>query len=840
MKKILYLIILVTGITNAQIVNIPDANFKAKLLSADNTNTVAKNLAGNYFKIDANSDGQIQTIEALEVSYLDVSSSNITTLTGIESFTNVQFFLCTNNQITSLNMSSNLSLVYLNCSTNQLTSLNVNSNAALSELYCYYNQLTSLNVNSNTALSKLDCSSNQLASLNVNNNTGLYILGCFSNHLTSLNVTNNTLLQSLNCNTNQLTSLNVNNNTGLISLECGNNQLTSINVNNNTALTSFICASNLLTSLNVSNNTLLNNFWCYSNQLSSINVNNNTALTYFICRANNLTTLDVSHNLVLNNLDCSNNQLISLNLIHNTALTQVICSNNVLTSLYLKNGVNESLYFTNNPNLQFICADDSQVATIQSDLNLYGMNACVLNSYCSFTPGGNYNTITGVVKFDHNNNGCDASDLPQPHIRININDGTNTGATFTTNSGNYIFYTPAGNFNLTPDIENPTWFSFSPSTASLSFPDANNNVSTQNFCVFPNGVHNDLEVVIEPITSARPGFNATYKIVYKNKGNQMLSGDVSFTFDDTVLDFVSATTPTNSQNIGVLNWSYANLLPFENRSFYITLHVNATTATPPVNIGDVLSFNAIITPIIGDDIPADNTFYYKQIVIGSLDPNNITCLEGAVVPPSQIGSYLHYGVNFENTGTYQAENVVVKVVIDTTKYDVNSLQLLNTSNPAYVKITGNVVEFIFQNINLAATSGTPPVGGHGDVLFKIKTLNTLTTGDIVGKTADIFFDYNAPVNTGMANTTFQLLNNNQFVIDNSIVVSPNPTSSIINIKGNSAIKLVELYDVQGRILAAKTEDNTSINIDLSDKQNGIYFVKITTDNGSKVEKIVKQ
>lgn len=45
---------------NAQIINIPDANFKSKLLATNITNQIAKNLAGNFFKIDTNSDGNVQ------------------------------------------------------------------------------------------------------------------------------------------------------------------------------------------------------------------------------------------------------------------------------------------------------------------------------------------------------------------------------------------------------------------------------------------------------------------------------------------------------------------------------------------------------------------------------------------------------------------------------------------------------------------------------------------------------------------------------------------------------------------------------------------------------------
>lgn len=83
----------------AQSISIPDANFKAKLLSSSSNNTVAKDLSGNYFKIDANDDGEIQQIEAnqvgaLEIIYPDPYGSNninpIQNYQGILSFVNVK------------------------------------------------------------------------------------------------------------------------------------------------------------------------------------------------------------------------------------------------------------------------------------------------------------------------------------------------------------------------------------------------------------------------------------------------------------------------------------------------------------------------------------------------------------------------------------------------------------------------------------------------------------------------------------------------------------------------------------------------------------------------------
>jgi hypothetical protein len=40
-----------------------------------------------------------------------------------------------------------------------------------------------------------------------------------------------------------------------------------------------------------------------------------------------------------------------------------------------------------------------------------------------------------------------------------------------------------------------------------------------------------MEVVIAPLTSARPGFDAVYNLVWRNKGNTTLSGKVILNYD---------------------------------------------------------------------------------------------------------------------------------------------------------------------------------------------------------------------------------------------------------------------------------------------------------------------
>src|SRR5690554_7341179 len=125
MKKITHLIGILTAVLffnigNAQIVNIPDANFKAELLQASTSNTIAKNATGQNIKIDTNDDGEIQISEALNVYELNVHDSNIGDLTGIGAFVNLTHLRCSSNSLIVLTFYNNVNLTHLWCDNNGL------------------------------------------------------------------------------------------------------------------------------------------------------------------------------------------------------------------------------------------------------------------------------------------------------------------------------------------------------------------------------------------------------------------------------------------------------------------------------------------------------------------------------------------------------------------------------------------------------------------------------------------------------------------------------------------------------------------------------------------------
>jgi len=76
---------------------------------------------------------------------------------------------------------------------------------------------------------------------------------------------------------------------------------------------------------------------------------------------------------------------------------------------------------------------------------------------------------------------------------------------------------------------------------------------------------------------------------------------------------------------------------------------------------------------------------------------------------------------------------------------------------------------------------------------------------------------------------------------NEINVFPNPTDNQWNISShNSAIKFIEVYDLQGKLMFAIRPENSIARINALNLANGIYFSKISTVLGSKVFKLVKK
>lgn len=798
-------------------------------------------------KYDTTASGQTNSLPILTIqnfpnlhsiylSRLNIGGINLNNLPNLYSFILTNDYSSTSYtpQVINYSISNLPSLYYVQLDEIQTANLSFSNVPNLNTLKMRESIIGTSYTFQNLSLEKLFI--DDMATLN---NISFNNLPNFKN----LNITNCSKIQSFN-----LGNTNTTLETFLLttSIYIPSTSITSLNFTNFPQLNS-LTANYKLTALTLSNLPNLNYLDCSSNKLNAITLTNFPSLNELVCNYNQptITTSTYKFPLTLNlpqltklNVNYNNNKLANLDLSNCPMLNELhyllynYTSTGNIPYINMRNGNSNFSIFESNP-IDNICVDDNAEKILIQGLNSNLTNT-IFTTYCSFNPAGTFYNVQGNSLLDSNNNGCDSNDIPFPMINLNIDAGGILNSYFANNSGGYSIPLLAGQYTITPAFENPSYYNFSPSSINITFP-STTSPYLQNFCVIPNGNHNDLEINILPISSARAGFDATYKIVFKNKGNQMQSGNISLNYNNSVLDFVSSNLTLSNQSSGTLNWFFSNLLPFEIREISIVLNLNSPTETPSLNSGDILNYNATI---IGqtDETPNDNIATLNQIVVNSYDPNDKTCLEGTTITPNMVGEYVHYLIRFENNGTANAQNIVVKDMIDINKFDINTLIPIKGSHNFETRISGtNKVEFIFQNINLPFDNAN----NDGYVSFKIKTKPNLVVGSTFSNSANIYFDYNSPIVTNNYTTTIQNslgIQENDFI--NNISVYPNPVKDILNFKTEHNISKVEVYDISGRILSSNSVLENKI--DLSNLKTGNYILKLYTEKGIMNTKIIKE
>ena len=331
MKKIYFLFLTYAfSLLQAQVINIPDANFKAKLLSANTTNGVAKNSAGQNIVLDANSNGEIEASETLNVYRLEFYSSNISNIAGITNFTN-------------------------------LTNLKMGSIAA-----------TTVNLSGLNNLQVLDMSSfNALSTLNISNFLSLQNFKItYSSSLTTLTLQNLPALSQLTINTNNnLNNVTISNFPALATINCtSNNALTNLVIQNCSAVTGIDLGNNSLSTLQLSTLPLLQNLVLNHNELTALNVGNFSNLKSLSAVGNFLTTADLNANPLLHTVYLSENQL---------------------QNIKIKNGGQNfpsTFQVFNNAPFQYLCCDTEDIAIATSNINQQGYTSVLVDSSCATDP----------------------------------------------------------------------------------------------------------------------------------------------------------------------------------------------------------------------------------------------------------------------------------------------------------------------------------------------------------------------------------------------------------------------------------------------------------------------
>lgn len=441
--------------------------------------------------------------------------------------------------------------------------------------------------------------------------------------------------------------------------------------------------------------------------------------------------------------------------------------------------------------------------------------------------------ITGKLFYDLNNNGVE--DVGEPPIKNKLVTETVSGnIAFSGLDGSYsLAVLDTGNYVITTDSAG--YYSPVPASKNVYFSTINTTDSLHDFAFQATTAINDLAVSISPYSAFRPGFSAWYNVSYENLGTLIQSPVITMVLDSNLTYVSSAVTPTSVSGDTII-WNLPPLFPFQNGSFNVEVLVDVSTP-----IGTVVASHAQIEPFTADVNIYNNYSSWSNTITGSYDPNDIA-VNLAEITTTQLPSqpWLEYLIRFQNTGTDTA--FTVDVVNEVPQgVDLNSMELIATSHPVQVRYVQqyNTFGFKFSNI-LLADSNTNEPASHGFIRYRIKPQTGLAVGYHINNSANIYFDFNAPVATNTATTTIvspTAVTSLQVKTDFSITPSLVTDKFYVIAKTKNTYTL-KLYNAKGKVLMTNAHTGNSY-VYIKHLPRGIYFVELVTGGNTHVEKIVK-
>lgn len=159
---------------------------------------------------------------------------------------------------------------------------------------------------------------------------------------------------------------------------------------------------------------------------------------------------------------------------------------------------------------------------------------------------------------------------------------------------------------------------------------------------------------------------------------------------------------------------------------------------------------------------------------------------------------------------------------------------------------GNKVQFIFSDIQLPFTEPEK----HGYVAFSIKLKENLVIGDSIKNKADIYFDYNLPVETNIASAEINYKTVTYIGKNNSMQAAldiyPNPSNGqfSLDLKADINAKIqISIMNVEGKTVYShqiKHQQHSVLPLDIKHLAKGVYLIKAQIGNDVFSKKVVIQ
>lgn len=444
----------------------------------------------------------------------------------------------------------------------------------------------------------------------------------------------------------------------------------------------------------------------------------------------------------------------------------------------------------------------------------------------SLSVAGANGVVSGTVFVDANSNGILDFD-EAPLVSSLVSAKLLNASTTTSSLGNYSFFVWQPNDTIRAQLPSPHY------TAQPPYYVVGQSGSTLDFAMQPVPDAQDYVIHATPHFVFRPGFTTDITLTCSNPGTVNAGLTVKAVLPDFI-DYESATPLPDVVDGDTLWWNLSGIPSLGSSAILLTVKTETSAV-----LGTPFDIQTEIGPIGSDLNPADNTSTIHDVVIGSFDPNDKAVFPESLTPEQlSAGATLTYRVRFQNTGTFPAAFVRV---LDTLSndLDISTLRILSSSHPMTWQLRENrILDFFFENINLPDSSSNEP-GSHGFVLFSVQARTGLPIGTSIPNQAAIYFDYNVPVFTNVADMLVkQSVGTGSVSLGTAgIRLAPNPASNMVRVffeEKTKANTLIRLFDVRGQLVLEKTVGvgTESCVLDVTALPAGAYVVKVAGKEGA--------
>ena len=324
--------------------------------------------------------------------------------------------------------------------------------------------------------------------------------------------------------------------------------------------------------------------------------------------------------------------------------------------------------------------------------------------------------------------------------------------------------------------------------------------------------------------------NAEFKCYFSKRFNQLvqsgqpMNATVVNNFVDNTINLISEALVRENEKWGTIpdNASeIANLKTFiTNRITWMTNNLGGFAAcsnvtTPPLVITQI-NYNpqAITTPTA---ISSNDQEFIQITNTGATSVN----LSGIYF--SQLGTSYQFPYN-----TTIAANSSIYIVANSTVFQTKNgfaafgQYTRNLSNKSQNIVLSDAFGNVIDNVNYS-DSAPWPTAADGQGSYLQLTSNSL--------------DNNLGSSWVASNTL--LSNNKNIYLSDNIKIYPNPAFDFITILDENEILKIEIIDIYGKLIKSEKVYRKQTNVDVNELLEGLYFLKIYDNLGSKTEKFIK-